>query len=65
MTKRSKSAPAKDQPKPVRDAVDEFQGIPDCAERQGRWRWVLIAALFAGWVAFLVYCWLAGRLPAS
>lgn len=62
---KSSTDPAKDKPKALCDAVDEYQGIPDRAESPGRWRWVVIVALFAGWAAFLVYCWLAGRLPAA
>jgi hypothetical protein len=62
---KSAAGAAEKAPKPLRDAVDEYQGIPDCAESPSRWRWVVIVVLFAGWAAFLVYCLLAGRLPAA
>ena len=64
-TPSTSSAAAKDKPKVLRDAVDEYQGIPDCAAKPSRWRWVLLVGLFAGWIAFLVYCLFAGRLPAA
>ena len=52
----ARAAPAMDVPKPV----DVHEGVPDCSQRQSTWRWAVMTVLFVGWVAFLVYCWLAG-----
>lgn len=59
----SKQAQSKPQPQPAAPApVNVVDGIPDRLEK-GAWRrYVLIAVVFGGWVAFLVYCYLAGRL---
>jgi len=44
----------------VPQPVDVVDGIPDRSLRPGRWKYVLIAVIFLAWVAFLVYCQLAG-----
>ncbi len=62
---KSQAQAAKDSAEKLPEPVDSFQGIPDCAPRVSRKRWALMVLLFAGWIAFLVYCWLAGRLPAN
>ncbi|HUU60474.1 MAG TPA: hypothetical protein VMZ50_13120 [Phycisphaerae bacterium] len=45
-------------PKPV-DVVD---GIPDRSATAAGWKYVLLAIVFLGWVAFLIYCAAAGNL---
>lgn len=50
---------ARDEPLKAIDSVD---GIPDRAAQRPMWKYVLIAAIFLGWLAFLVYCAAAGRL---
>ncbi len=47
--------------KPIPQPVDISDGIPDRADPPSRYRLLLIAIIFAGWVAFLVYCLLASR----
>ena len=42
--------------------VDVVDGIPDRQANPPRWKYALIAAIFLGWVGFLVYCLIAGRL---
>ena len=41
--------------------INTVDGIPDRIEHPARWRYVLLAGVLAGWVAFLIYCALAGR----
>jgi len=53
-----KSSTPPKPPKPV-DVVD---GIPDREARPAVWKYLLIVAAFAGWLAFLIYCWLAGNI---
>ena len=57
--KPSPDAPADDLIVPPVDVVD---GIPDRQVNPPAWKYVLIAAIFSGWVGFLVYCLVAGRL---
>lgn len=45
------------QPLIPRDVVD---GIPDRAARRPLWKFIAIAVVFLSWVAFLIYCLLAG-----
>ncbi len=47
-----------DLPEPI-DVVD---GIPDRSKNPAAWKYLLIVLIFAGWVAFLIYCGIAGRL---
>ena len=57
MSKRGKKTPpAPEPPKPV-DVVD---GLPDRSGGSSRRIIVLIVVIFSAWVAFLVYCRLAG-----
>jgi len=44
--------------------VDVVDGIPDCSARRSAWKYILIALVFLGWVAFLLYCHLAGNVEA-
>ena len=65
MTAKRKGSPARaddqaqtdDLPEPV-NVVD---GIPDRRERTPAWKYVLIAVMFLGWLAFLIYCAAAGN----
>ena len=36
--------------------------IPDVTTRRSAWKYAVIAAVFLAWVAFLLYCGLAGGL---
>jgi hypothetical protein len=42
-------------------AVDVVDGIPDRAARARGWYYALLAGAFLIWVAFLVYCQVAGK----
>jgi hypothetical protein len=42
--------------------VDRVNGIPDRAARTPLWKYLLLAAILLGWLAFLIYCWVAGGL---
>jgi hypothetical protein len=46
----------------VRPPVNVQDGIPDRSARPVAWKYVVLAAIFLGWVAFLIYCALAGNL---
>ena len=48
------------QPTGLVGPVDVADGIPDRSARRAWWKYALLAAVFLGWVAFLVYCQLAG-----
>lgn len=64
MSKRAKKqSPAKDkahQPPQPLPPVDIVDGIPDRAENPPKWKYFALAGIFAAWVAFLVYCHVAG-----
>lgn len=36
-------------------------GIPDRSSKPAAWKYVLLAGVMLGWVAFLVYCAVAGN----
>ena len=59
----------KKQPPPaapeIPQPVDVVDGIPDRSARRPLWKYILIGVLFLAWVAFLVYCHLAGRIPGG
>lgn len=40
--------------------VDVVDGIPDRSPHPAAWKCLVIALIFAGWVAFLIYCAVAG-----
>ncbi len=61
----SKARPACPQAPPPPPPVDVVDGIPDCAASRPMWRWLLMGVLIAGWLAFLVTCWLTGGLSSS
>lgn len=52
-----------DKAKPVTppQAKDVVDGIPDRSSRRSAWKYLLLAALFLAWIAFLVYVLQAGR----
>ena len=58
MTKRKKGKSRHPRKPPARAPVADE--IPDRSENPAKWKYLLIAAVFVAWVAFLVYCWLAG-----
>lgn len=64
----SESKDRKPDPAPSADddlivpPVDVVDGIPDRQANPPAWKYVLMAAIFLGWVGFLVYCLIAGRL---
>ena len=49
--------------KPVEapEPVNVVDGIPDRSTHSGTWAYLIVAAVFVAWVAFLVYCQLAGQ----
>lgn len=60
MTPR-KANPSRPPAEPA-EPIDMVDGIPDRAARAPWWRYALLAALAVGWVAVLVYCWVAGNV---
>ena len=64
MTERSREQRTKERPavEPT-EPIDVVDGIADRRESPARWRYVLIAAVFAAWVAFLLYCQQTGSPP--
>jgi hypothetical protein len=42
------------------EPVDVVDGVPDRSPRPRGWKVLLLAAVFAAWVAFLIYCAAAG-----
>ena len=47
-------------PNDIPDPVDVVDGIPDRSADRSVWKYVVMAAVFSAWLAFLAYCWLAG-----
>ena len=61
MSKRAKKqSPAKDKAPQPPQPVDVVDGVPDRAENPPKWKYFALLGIFAAWVAFLVYCHLAG-----
>jgi len=63
MSKRKEAPPPEAQqaePRQIPEPVDVADGIPDRRANPPKWRYALLAAIFAAWVAFLIYCQLAG-----
>jgi len=49
------------RPVPVAaDPVDVVDGMPDVSSNRAAWKYIALAVAFAAWVAFLIYCSLAG-----
>lgn len=40
--------------------VNVIDGIPARSSRKGRWEILLMLAIFAGWIAFLLFCQISG-----
>ena len=59
MTHPAKS-PGKSSPPP--EPLDVHEGMPDTAAKRPIWPYLVIATIFAGWLAFLVYVYLAARV---
>ena len=53
---RRKRPPAEDGPSPV----DVMDGIPDRSANPAPLKHILVAVIFLAWVAFLVFCAIAG-----
>ncbi len=51
-------------PKPsgAPELIDVVDDIPDRSKNPSAWKYLLIVLIFAGWVAFLIYCGITGRL---
>jgi hypothetical protein len=47
-------------PAPVPTPVDAVDGIPDRQANPPKWKYVIVVAVFLVWLAFLIYCQLAG-----
>jgi len=61
--RRARTAPADkpDHPQPPPpEPVNVVDGIPDRSGRPGWWKILLLALIFAVWVAFLVWALIAG-----
>lgn len=59
MTEPAKDPQAKtEEYRPPMDVVD---GLADREAKPPRWKYILIAAIYMAWVAFLIYCLLAGN----
>jgi len=50
------------QKKPVPEPIDVVDGIPDHCPSRSRRYLPIVFGLFALWIAFLLYCLLAGRV---
>ena len=58
---KSRAAAAPAQPaSAVPEPVDVVDGIADRSGHPARWKILLLALIFLLWVAFLVYCGIAG-----
>ena len=61
MSKRDKDDSKQDPAKRVPQGRDVVDGIPDRSARSPVWAYLLLAAVFLAWLAFLVYCQFGGR----
>ncbi len=67
MTRRDKRTAAKSKPPapaPPPEPIDVVDGIADRQANPPRWKLLALAGLFVAWVAFMLYCQLAGA-PAK
>lgn len=64
MTKRDKKQAARkdDQTHPT-EPIDVIDGIPDRQAERPRWKLLTLAGVFLAWIAFMLYCQLAGEPP--
>ena len=62
MTRRDKKPPPTRKPDrtPPPEPIDMVDGIPDRQAVRPRWKFLVLAAVFAAWIAFLLYCQVAG-----
>lgn len=51
--------PAGEEPRGIPEPINVVDGIPDRSPRRAAWKYLLLAAIFLLWLAFLVYCQLA------
>ena len=58
--KSRRPPPAEPAGPPPPDPVDVVDGIPDRGTATRPWKYVLLAMIFLGWVAFLIYCAMTG-----
>jgi len=59
--KRASSPSSRLRPTPEAPA-DGSAKLPDQSANPAVWKYVLLALIFAGWVAMLIYCCLAGQV---
>jgi len=61
--RRRQSAPRREESQQEKypDPVDISDGIPDRRERVETWKLLAAGAVFAAWLAFLIYCAVAGN----
>ena len=52
----------KDRERDIPAPRDVIDGIPDRTSRGRMWKLLVLAAIFAAWMAFLVFAQWAGRL---
>ena len=61
---RPRPAPGAEEPDrtapPPPEPVDVVDGIADRSAKPARWKLLLLALIFLLWVAFLIYCAIAG-----
>ncbi len=60
MSKSKERQPAKGQESP--QPVNVIDGIPDRTPKPRVWMYVLCGAVFVLWLAFLIYCAIAGNV---
>lgn len=63
MTAKEKKKQADKTPPPPPEPIDVVEGIPDRRARSQRWRLLVLAGVFVAWIAFMLYCQLAGAPP--
>lgn len=61
MKARDREPPKTPQIPPIPPPVDVVDGVPDRSPKPSRWKYIVIAAIFLAWVAFLIYVLLSGR----
>ncbi len=59
MTEPAKDPQADSQK--IHPPVDVVDGLADRQAKPPRWKYILIAAIYVAWIAFLIYCLLAGN----
>ena len=67
MTRRDKKQPLKVRPAaqtPPPEPIDVVDGIADRTPAPPRWKRLVLAGVFVAWVAFMLYCQMAGA-PAK